>query len=128
MSGCIRAVATVAIVFTACAEKPNPTPSDSPRFAPTPPSDSLVLEAPGGVTVWFTQSRTVKDSAGNECQERAIEVRQDTVRRGVGLFYTREAPTLLGTDAMRGVLYNNCTPGAAYRIDFATLSPKRIDK
>ena len=63
-----------------------------------------------------------------ECHERALEVRQDTVRRGVGLFYTREAPTRLGKDAMRGVLYNNCVPGAAYRIDFATLSPKRIDK
>jgi hypothetical protein len=87
-----------------------------------------VLEVAGGITVWFTQARVAKDSTGNGCLERALEVRQDTTRRGVGLFYTREAPTLLGKDAMRGVLYNNCTPGAAYRIDFATLSPKRIDK
>jgi hypothetical protein len=54
-------------------------------------------------------------------------VRQDATRRGVGLLYTREAPTLLGADAMRAVLYNNCAAGPAYRVDFATLSPKRID-
>jgi hypothetical protein len=122
-------VPTVLIILTvlaACAEKPAPAPAPPPP--PPAPSDSLVLEAPGGITVWFTQSRTVKDSTGKECQERAIEVRQDTTRRGVGLFYTREAPTLLGKDAMRGVLYNNCAAGPAYRIDFATLSPKRIEK
>ena len=118
-------VLTAVTVLTACTGKPTPAPEPPP---PPAPADSLVLEVPGGITVWFTQSRTVKDSTGKECQERAIEVRQDTTRRGVGLFYTREAPTLLDKDAMRGVLYNNCTAGPAYRIDFATLSPKRIEK
>jgi hypothetical protein len=42
------------------------------------------------------------------------------------LLYTREAPTLAGNDAMRAVLYNNCIAGPAYRVDFATISPKRI--
>ena len=121
-------VLTLLIVLSACGEKPVPAPQPSQTPQPSVPADSLVLEAPGGITVWFTQSRTAKDSSGAECHERALEVRQDTVRRGVGLFYTREAPTLLGKDAMRGVLYNNCVAGAAYRIDFATLSPKRIDK
>ena len=95
-------------------------------MAPAPPADSLVLEAPGGITVWFTQAREARDSLGAPCLERALEVRQDTTRRGVGLLYTREAPTLLGTDAMRAVLYNGCNPGPAYRVDFATLSPRRI--
>jgi hypothetical protein len=44
----------------------------------------------------------------------------------VPLLYTREAPTLLDDGAMRAVLYNNCTAGAAYRVDFATVSPHRI--
>ena len=86
----------------------------------------MVLEAPGGITVWFTQSREAKDSSGAPCHERALEVRRDSTRRGVGLLYTREAPTLIDKDAMRAVIYNNCRPGAAYRVDFATLSPRRI--
>jgi hypothetical protein len=71
------------------------------------------------------QFRDAKDSLGVACRERALEVRRDTTRRGVGLLYTREAPTLLGKDAMRAVLYNHCVPGPAYRVDFATLSPRR---
>ncbi|HKP28511.1 MAG TPA: hypothetical protein VJU15_03880 [Gemmatimonadales bacterium] len=123
----LRSTAVTAVTaLIACAEKPAPAPEPAPP--PPAPADSLVLEIPGGITVWFTQSRTAKDSTGKECHERALEVRQDSTKRGVGLFYTREAPTLLGKDAMRGVLYNNCIPGPAYRIDFATLSPKRIGK
>ena len=119
-------VLTVVTVLSACAEKPAPAPQPSQPSQPSPPSDSLVLEAPGGITVWFTQSRVAKDSTGAECHERALEVRQDTTRRGVGLLYTREAPTVLDKDAMRAVLYNNCVAGPAYRVDFATLSPRRI--
>jgi hypothetical protein len=115
---------TVLTVLTACAGKPEAAPEPPPP--PPAPADSLVLEAPGGITVWFTQSRGAKDSLGTECSERALEVRQDTTRRGVGLLYTREAPTLLDQDAMRAVLYNNCVAGPAYRVDFATLSPRRI--
>jgi hypothetical protein len=85
-----------------------------------------VLEAPGGITVWFTQSREAKDSTGAACVERALEVRRDSTRRGVGLLYTREAPTLLDREHMRAVLYNSCAPGPAYRVDFATLSPRRV--
>ena len=113
-----------AAILSSCAEKP--APAAEPPPPPPAPADSLVLEGPGGITVWFTQSRTAADSTGASCLERALEVRQDTSRRGVGLLYTREAPTLLGTDAMRAVLYNNCAPGPAYRVDFATLSPRRI--
>ena len=63
-----------------------------------------MLEAPGGITVWFTQSREAKDSSGATCHERALEVRRDSTRRGVGLLYTREAPTLIDKDAMRAVI------------------------
>jgi hypothetical protein len=78
------------------------------------------------VTVWLTVTREAKDSTGAPCFERALEVRRDTIRAGVPLLYTREGPTLLDSGHMRAVLYNNCTAGPAYRVDFATVSPKRI--
>jgi len=119
----VPVILTVALL--GCGREPPPPPSTPLPSELAAPADSLVLEGPGGITVWFTQSREAKDSSGATCQERALEVRQDTARRGVGLLYTREAPTLLGRDAMRAVLYNNCAPGPAYRVDFATLSPRR---
>ncbi len=112
------------LALAGCGQAPPPPPPDPPAAAP--PADSLVLEAPGGVTVWFTVAREATDSAGAQCIERALEVRVDTARRGVPLLYTREAPTLLGRDAMRAVLYNRCVPAAAYRVDFATVSPRRL--
>ena len=110
-------------------ERPPPadtTAAAAPAAAPALPADSLVLEAPGGVTVWFTVTREAKDSSGATCLERALEVRRDTTRAGVPLLYTREAPTLLDSAHMRAVLYNGCRAGPAYRVDFATVSPKRI--
>lgn len=104
-------------------EQPPATPAAN---APAAPADSLVLAAPGGVTVWFTVARPATAPVGSACVERALEVRTDSTRRGVPLLYTREAPALLGTDAMRAVLYNGCTAGAAYRVDFATVSPRRL--
>lgn len=98
----------------------------TPAAAPAKPADSLVLEAPNGVTVWFTVAREAKDSNGATCLERALEIRRDTVRAGVPLLYTREAPTLMDTGHMRAVLYNGCRAGPAYRVDFATVSPRRI--
>lgn len=98
----------------------------TPAPAPAKPADSLVLEAPNGVTVWFTVAREAKDSSGATCLERALEVRRDTLRAGVPLLYTREAPTLMDTGHMRAVLYNGCRAGPAYRVDFATVSPRRI--
>lgn len=122
-----RYVSVVAVLASACS-RGDSREAESPPSAPqaSAPADSLVLEAPGGITVWFTQARAAHDSLGAACQERALEVRRDTTHRGVGLLYTREAPTLLGADTMRAVLYNGCKPGPAYRVDFATLSPRRI--
>lgn len=95
---------------------------------PVAPADSLVLTAPGGITVWFTLARPATHPDGTSCQERALEVRTDSTRRGVPLLYTRDAPTLLGEDGMRAVLSNGCVAGAAYRVDFATVSPQRLTR
>lgn len=125
--------AVVALFLSACAGSPDAGSRQDTAAAPgtqaapeTPPADSMVLEAPGGVTVWFTAARPAKDSLANPCQERALEIRRDTTRAGVPLLYTREAPTLLDSTAMRAVLYHDCSPGPAYRVDFATVSPRRI--
>lgn len=119
----------VALAGCAPAERPQPPADSTPRVAPPPrPADSLALKGPGKVEVWFTAAREAKSAAGEPCIERALEIREDTLHRGVPLLYTREAPTLLGKDAIRAVLYNNCAPTAAYRVDFATVSPKRLPK
>ena len=121
------------IAAASCNSGERPPGSDSttattPAPAPARPADSLVLEAPGGVTVWFTVAREAKDSSGTTCLERALEIRRDTTRAGVPLLYTREAPTLLDPGHMRAVLYNGCRAGPAYRVDFATVSPRRISQ
>ena len=102
--------------------------SASVSVPPPPPADSLALSGPGNVTVWFTVAREARSASGETCVERGLEIRQDTLRRGVPLLYTRQAPTWLGRDAIRAVLYNNCAPTAAYRVDVATVSPQRLKK
>lgn len=126
----MRASAMAVVLAAACAPSPESTARpDSTAAAPAPaPADSLVLQGPDGVEVWFTDAREATSPAGELCLERALEVRTGSSRRGVPLLYTREAPTLLGSDAIRAVLYNNCTAGAAYRVDFATISPKRLTR
>jgi hypothetical protein len=88
----------------------------------------LVLRAAEGWEVWFTAARQATSETGEPCIERALELRRDTVRRRVPLFYTREAPTALGRDAIRAVLYNRCVPVGTYRVDFQTASPTRLSR
>lgn len=118
-----------AAFFAGCSgPQPAMRERDSVSAPASPPSlpDSLALRTAEGVEVWFTDARSAMAADGTPCLERALEVRQDTLARGVPLLYTREAPTALAKDAMRAVLYNHCAPVAAYRVDFATISPKRL--
>ena len=123
-----RATLLALLVAAACAPAPEAAarPDSAAAVKAPAPADSLVLRGPDGVEVWFTDAREATSPGGETCLERALQVRSGSSRRGVPLLYTREAPTLLGNDAMRAVLYNNCTAGAAYRVDFATISPKRL--
>lgn len=127
----IRSLPLLIALAAACAPSPGAGTSDEATSGvaaetPSTPADSLVLQGPGGVEVWFTHAREATSPEGESCLERALEVRAGSARRGVPLLYTREAPILLDGDAMRAVLYHNCTAGAAYRVDFATASPHRI--
>lgn len=90
------------------------------------PSDSLVLRA-GAFEVWFTDARPMVSDSGEPCMERALEIRQGTARRHIPLLYSLEAPTPLDDTTMRAILYNNCRPVGAYRVDYATASPHRLE-
>ena len=127
----MRRALPLLIIAAACSPAPQANSSGdanagTAQETAVAPADSLVLQGPDGVEVWFTLAREATAPGGESCLERALEVRAGAERRGVPLLYTREAPTLLDDGAMRAVLYNNCTAGAAYRVDFATVSPRRI--
>ena len=102
-------------------------PADSAPAASAAP-DTLVLTTADGFEVWLTDARAARDSAGQTCQERSVEIRRDTLRLRVPLFYTRTAPTVLDRDHLRGELSRDCRTMAVYRIETATARPYRIDQ
>ena len=127
----LRTLGIIVIVAGACGEQPrSPAPpvavSGSPAAvdssAVTPP-DSLALTTADGATVWFVEGRRAADSAGMPCIERTLEIRRDTSRIRVPLFYTRTAPTRLNDSALRGELYRDCRPVGVYRIHLRTGAP-----
>jgi hypothetical protein len=94
---------------------------------PTAARDTLVLTTADGFEVWLTDLRTAHDSAGNPCQERSVEIRRDTLRLRVPLFYTRTSPTVLDRSHLRGELSRDCRTLAVYRIEMATARPYKIE-
>jgi len=88
----------------------------------TPP-DSLALSIADGTTIWFVEGRRAADSAGTTCVERTLEIRRDTLRVKVPLFYTRAAPTTLNDTSLRAELYTDCRPVGVYRINLRTGAP-----
>ncbi len=91
-------------------------------------ADSLVLVAPGGVTVWLAEGRRGADSSGAVCLERSLEIRRDSSRLKVPLLYTRAAPTLLDDSTLRAELWRDCRPMAAYRVSLRDGMPYRLPK
>jgi len=122
-------VAPLVVLAAACGARGEPPPGElpavDPRVAPAA-ADSLVLTAPGGVTVWLTEGRRGNDSTGTSCFERTIEVRRDSVRLKVPLLYTLSAPTLLDDSTIRAELSLDCRPGAGYRVGFRDGMPHKI--
>jgi hypothetical protein len=88
----------------------------------TPP-DSLALTIADGTMIWFAEGRRAADSAGSTCVERTLEIRRDTVRMKVPLFYTRAAPTVLDDSSVRAELYRDCAPVGVYRVNLRTGAP-----
>ena len=116
----------VGLVAAACTPG-EPAGNPPPPEAAVAPSftDSLILSAPGGITVWLAEGRRATDSSGAACLERTIEIRRDTSRIKVPLLYTISAPTLLNDSTLRAELALNCRPADAYRVNLKTGRPTR---
>lgn len=90
------------------------------------PAESLALQAPGGVAVWFTDARAAEDSAGRKCVERVMEIRRGGTRLTVPLLYTGEVPKLIDDSTMRARVWLHCEAEDAYRVDLRTGIPTRV--
>jgi hypothetical protein len=114
-----------------CGARGEPPPDGPPvpdaRAVPPEPADSMVLTAPGGVTVWLAEGRRSSDSAGAACYERTIEIRRDTSRLKVPLLYTVTVPVLLDDSTLRAELARDCRPTARYRVSLKDGMPHRIN-
>lgn len=122
-----------ALIFGVWLATPGCTVADTRRASDAPPAetvarqaDSLVLVAPRGITVWFTDVREAVGPDGVPCLERALEIRTDTSRLKVPLLYSREAPTALEDTTMRAVLSKSCESAGAYRVDYAFARPRPL--
>jgi hypothetical protein len=87
--------------------------------------DSLATSSHSGVEIWFTLSRPARSKKGEFCVERGLEIRRDGRRLPVPLLYTGEAPTVMNDSTMRAMLWTNCRPVTAYRVDLRTGRPVR---
>lgn len=115
----------LALVGCAQGEEESGSPP-TPEVTVPQPADSLVLTAPGGVTVWLTEGRPGTNPAGDTCFERTLEIRRDSSRVKVPLLYTVSAPVLLDDSTFRAELARNCRPGDAYRVSLTTGRPTPI--
>lgn len=113
-----------------CVARGEPPPDGPPvpdtRAVVPEPADSMVLTAPGGVTVWLAEGRRSSDSAGTACYERTIEIRRDTSRLKVPLLYTVSVPVLLDDTTLRAELARDCRPTTSYRVSLRDGMPHRI--
>jgi hypothetical protein len=107
----------------ACGERPAAEPAGRTP-ATTPPADSLVATAPGGVEIWFTLARA-DSGEGGRCIDRGLEIRRGTTRLAVPLLYTGTPPEVLNDSTMRARLSSHCRPGEAYLVDLKTGHPTR---
>jgi hypothetical protein len=115
------------LLLLACAGKPEPPPAqDTTAAVVTRPADTLALSAPGGVEVWFTDSRTAKDSAGNACIERVMQIRRAGQRIAVPLLYTGSVPRLVNDSTIEAPIWLHCRPGNVYQVDLRTGRPTRV--
>jgi len=122
----------VAVMLTTssagCGDEPPPADAATPSGRPAATLvDSLVLTAPGGAEVWFTDGRAAQDSLGAACSERVLEIRtaRDTV--AVPLLYTGEAPTLENDSTLRARVWLDCQAGALYHVNLRTGRPSRVE-
>lgn len=125
MTGSVRPL-TLLLLLAACSTKPPERPAaDSVAQAPRP-ADSLVLTVHGGVEVWFTDSRSAKDSTGKSCVERVMQIRRAEQRIAVPLLYTGSIPRIVNDSTIEAPIWLNCRPGNVYQVDLKTGRPARV--
>lgn len=129
---CSIASALGLMVLSACGGERTPPPqaaaadSTPARDAfPTLP-DSLALEAPHGVTVWFSGARLGADSAGASCMERGLVIVRDGSRTLVPLLMTGAVPVLVNDSTIRARIWRHCRPGDTYEVNLRTGTPTRV--
>jgi len=120
------------VVLGACGGDRTPPPeaaaadsTPSPHAFPTLP-DSLALEAPHGVTVWFSGARVGTDSAGVSCMERGLVIVRDGSRTLVPLLMTGAVPVLVNDSTVRARIWLHCRPGNTYEVNLRTGIPTRV--
>ena len=115
------------VLALGCARgEPAPGVPPAAPSAPVEMKDSLVLSAPGGVTIWMTEGRPATDSKGATCIERSLEIRRDSNKVRVPLLYTVSAPTLKDDSTLRAELAKNCHPGDVYHVNLRTGQPTKV--
>lgn len=125
----MRPVVLGVLLLAACGDRPPPANGgDGAGRAPLDPApaDSLALVAGTTTEVWFVAGQEAVAADGTTCYVRGLEIRDGDARRGVPLVYTLEAPTAIDDTTMRVVQYRECRPAGAYRVDYATASPRRL--
>ena len=126
------ASALTLLVLDACSGDRTPPPeatmvdsTPSQDAFPTLP-DSLALEAPHGVTVWFSGARVGTDSAGATCMERGLVIERDGNRTLVPLLMTGAVPVLVNDSTIRARIWLHCRPGNTYEVNLRTGTPTRV--
>jgi hypothetical protein len=115
-----------AVLLIGCGAPPRPEEVPSQATVPDAvpaPEDSLAFRTTRGAEVWFVGGRTAQDTAGRECLERSLEIRDSAGRRGVPLLYTLEPPAALDDTSIQARIFNRCAPGDRYRISLRTGRP-----
>jgi hypothetical protein len=116
----------LALVAACGAEPPPSRPVTFDTVASAPATADSMVGREGPFEFWFTLSRKASDSAGNQCLERGLEIRNDSTRRLVPLLYTREAPVPESDSTALVHLSGSCAPGDLYRVNLRTAQPVRV--
>jgi len=87
----------------------------------------MVLTTADGYSLWFTGGRSARDTTGEPCVERSLEIRRDSLRRTVPLLYTRSTPKALERGFVQAELSLDCRTIAVYRVELATGRPTKIE-
>jgi uncharacterized lipoprotein len=116
----------LASTLSGCGGRASETPArdteaQAPRLA-----DTLALVAPGGVEVWFTDSRSARDSAGKSCVERVMQIRRAGQKIAVPLLYTGSTPRVINDSTIEAPIWLNCRPGNVYQVNLNTGRPVRV--